>query len=264
VASVACGHAAGPAGIFDTDAFAAYLQAGLLKKIGYGLLLFVETKRLDGAGEVFHRKKLMIAGDDRDANGVDVGIQEVFAVTFGVHPEVVNHGGVGCFGYVFRNETEVRTGTGSADGKVGFAGKLVGDFSVSGHFAGMVASCLSENGVAMERWEALSGSSLIGGGEEVLLGYIRHRCCLLGGRTSGKRDGGDCEKHNDSKRFITNSEGRTLMPHEDCSLYLNLPLSDISAALGAILSGGAARVNSTFGAGDEGQGRQGKTAEKLL
>jgi hypothetical protein len=211
MAGVACRHAAGPAGVFDTDAFTAYLQTGLLKKDCNCQLLLIETKRLDGIGKVFYRKKLVIASYHGDANGVDVGIQKVCAVTFGVHPEVVDHSGVGGFGYVFRDETEACAGPGSADGKIGFAGKLMGDLVVSRHLAGMVESCLGENGVAMERWKAMGGSVLIGGGEEVLLRYVRHRCRLLGGPTTGKSDGGCREEQSNSKRFIANLE---LLPHE--------------------------------------------------
>ena len=214
MAGVACRHAAGPAGVYDTDTFAAHLQTGLLKKGCNCQLLLIETKRFDGAGKVFYRKKLVIASYHGDANGVDVGIQKVCTVTFGVHPEVVDHSGVGCFGYVFRDEAEMCARPGSADGKVGFTGKLMGDLGVRCHLAGMVESCLGENGVPMERWKAVGCSILIGGGEEILLCYVRHRCSLLGSPTTGKGDSSCCEKQSNSERFIANSEDRILLPHE--------------------------------------------------
>ena len=101
----------------------------------------------------------------------------------------------------------------SADGKIRFAGKLVGDIGVGCHLAGVVESRLGKDGIAMEWGKAVSGAVLIGCCQEILLCYFRPSRSLLGGRTAGKGSSGHHKKQNDSKHFMANREDRIVLPH---------------------------------------------------
>ena len=76
-------------------------HSGLCDDAGNGALLLVERKDFDGAGEVFYGVELVVARDDGDPDGVNVGIEEIGAVAGGVHPEIVDDDGAGSFAYVF-------------------------------------------------------------------------------------------------------------------------------------------------------------------
>ena len=71
-ACVASAHGAGLAGVIggfgDT-------HSGLCDDAGNSALLLVECEDFDGAGEVFYGVELVVASDDRDADGVDIGIE---------------------------------------------------------------------------------------------------------------------------------------------------------------------------------------------
>jgi hypothetical protein len=95
----------------------------------------------------------------------------------------VDHGGFGGFGYVFGNEAEVCASSRAAGGKLGFAGKLMGDFGVSSHLASVVKSSLSEGRIKAERLESPCGSVLISSGKKILFGYV-----WSGGRRRGGED----------------------------------------------------------------------------
>ena len=96
VAGIPCGHGAGLAGFFEADDVAAGdLQARLSEQGGYCGFLLVEAEGFYGIGKVFYGEGLVVAIDDGDAYGVDIGIEEVSTVSFGVHPEVVEFRGVG-------------------------------------------------------------------------------------------------------------------------------------------------------------------------
>ena len=93
-----------------------HTHSGLCDDAGNGVLLLVECEDFDRAGEVFYRIELIVACDDGDADGVDVGIEEIGAVAGGLHPEIVDDDGAGGFAYVFADETEVCADAGSALG----------------------------------------------------------------------------------------------------------------------------------------------------
>jgi len=133
-ACVAGVHGAGLAGVVrcfgDT-------HSGLCDDAGNCAFLLGECEVFDGAGEVFYSVELVVARNDGDTDGVDVGIEEIGAVAGGVHPEVVDDDGAGSFAYVFGDEAKVRAGIGSARCEFGFAVELVGDGGVVGHLAGV-------------------------------------------------------------------------------------------------------------------------------
>jgi len=173
VASVAGRHAAGSASIFQADSVVACdLQTGQGKKAGYCGLLLVEAERFYRAGEVFNSVELVVADDDGDSYGVDIGVEDVFAVPFGVHPEAMNDWCIRGFGDVFGDKAEVSARVGSADGEFGFSGKLVGDVGVFGHLLGVVEGGLGKDWIKMELGKAVGGPFLIGCREKVLLGYF--------------------------------------------------------------------------------------------
>lgn len=74
------------------------------------------------------------------------------------------------FAYIFRDEAKVRASIGSARCEFGFAIELVGYGGVVGHLAGMERRGFGEDGVQAKWGKSLTGSGLVGSGEEVLLG----------------------------------------------------------------------------------------------
>ena len=123
------------------------------------------------AGKVFHCVELMIACHNRDSDRIYVGIEQVGAVAWRVHPEIVNDDRGGGFGYVFCNEAEVCANIGSAFSECGFSLELVGDFGVEGHLAGMDGRGFGEDGVKAKWLKPLIDAVLVRGSEEILLSY---------------------------------------------------------------------------------------------
>jgi len=97
-ACVASAHRAGLAGIVRSIG---HEHSGLCDDAGNGALLLIERKGFDGAGKVFYGIELVVARDDSDSDGVDVGIEEIGAVTGGLHPKIVDDDGAGRFAYIF-------------------------------------------------------------------------------------------------------------------------------------------------------------------
>lgn len=135
------------------------------------MLLLVEREGADGAGKIFDGVELSTAVDDRDADGIYVWIQQVSAVSGGVHPEVMDDDGGWGFAYVFADEAEVGTGLGSAFGEVGFLIELMGDSGVIGHLAGVRGGGFGQDGIEVERRKSLIRAGFVGSGKEILLGY---------------------------------------------------------------------------------------------
>jgi len=165
---IAGGHGAGDASLGGR---VGYGNTGLSDDAGYGLFLLVERQGLHDAGEVFDGVELAVAVDDGDADGIDLGVEEVGAVAGGVHPEVVDDDGGGGFADVFADEAEVHAGVGSAVGEVGLVVELVGDGGVVGHLAGVEDGGLGKDGVEAEGGEAEGCAFLVSSGEKVLFGY---------------------------------------------------------------------------------------------
>jgi hypothetical protein len=144
----------------------------------------------------------VVSDDHGDAYSVYVGIEEIFAVSFGLHPEAVNQCGIRGLAYVFRDEAEVCANTGSAGGELWFSGKLVRDVGVGGHLVGVIEGCLREDWIEVEQRKVAGGAILIGGGEEILLGYIGGYGCEAG-------EGHDSQEKDDSKGLANSG----VMPH---------------------------------------------------
>ncbi len=111
----------------------------------------------------------MIAEDDGDADGVDVGIEKVIAAAFGFHAQIVNHGGLRGFCDIFADEREAPAGVGCASGEVGLSRRLVEDVVAIGHLTGVIEGCLGENRVKAQFGKAACRAVVIGSGEEVPL-----------------------------------------------------------------------------------------------
>jgi hypothetical protein len=171
---ITSGHAAGLPGILLAHDFAIhYLHTGLGEKTGNCRLLCVETERLNQIGKIFHCIILIATHNHRNTDSVNIWIKKIFAMTFGVHPEIVNHGCNRDFGYIFGDKAEVCPGVGSAFRKFRFAGKLVGDIPVRCHFAGVSERRLRQSGIKMKWLQTASYAVLIGGSEKKLFSNIR-------------------------------------------------------------------------------------------
>lgn len=156
--------------------------------VGVGVL-----EDCDGAAEVFDGVEGAAVFKDGDAEGGEVGIEEVGAVDGRAHPFPVEDGCVGATGgEVFGDGAEVGSGAGCAGGEVGLAGVLV--FEVVGfvHHALVVKHCGSGEGwVPGEGRDALGGAVPVGELEESAL---CGRDFLLGeerGREEGEGDAGE-------------------------------------------------------------------------
>ena len=137
---------------------------------GDGVFLLGNGESFDRAGEIFDGVELMFTGDDRDANRVDLGIEQVGTVTFGVHPEVVDDDGSWSLAYVFADKAEVCSSVGSSLGEFGLVGELVGDGGMICHLACVKGRGLSENRIKVKWGKSLIGALLVRSGEKVLLG----------------------------------------------------------------------------------------------
>src|SRR5665213_192999 len=167
-------HAARLARILLAYDFAvAYLNTGLREQAGNCRFLRVKTQRLNLICEILYRVVFVITYDHRNADGVDIGIQQIFPVPFRVHPKIVDHSGDRGFGYVFRDDAEVCPGVGSTLGELRFPRKLVGDIAMSRHLTSMRECSLGECRVAMKRLQSPRYAILIGCGKKKLLSNIR-------------------------------------------------------------------------------------------
>lgn len=173
-AGVSCGHVAGAAGILlSHDLAGGDLHAGFREKTGDCGLLRAEAERLNEVGEVFDGVIFITAFDDGDAYCVHVGIEKIFAVPLGVHPQVVNHRGNRCLGDILGDKVEARSGVSSADREFRLAWKLVSDRGMGRHLVSVCGCCQGEGGIQPKGMQATRGALLVGGGEEKLLGYVR-------------------------------------------------------------------------------------------
>ena len=163
------------------------LEPGAGEKLGDRLFLLVEAEGLDGGGEVLDRVELAVANDDSDSDDVDLGVKQVLAMPFGVHPELVEDRGAGGLGHVFADQGEACAGPGSALGEIGLARELVSDVGVGGHLERVKASGFGEDRIEAKRRDSAGGAIAIRRGEETLLDIDR-------GARQRVRDGcGDCE-----------------------------------------------------------------------
>ena len=115
----------------------------------------------DGFGVVGHGVQAVRGIDDSDADGVDVGIDEIGVVMFGVHPLVVDGLWQWGDGDILFNEREVDAGGGGAGGEVWLAGKLMGDGVLGGDALGVKACSNREGGVPLERRQVQLGPRLV-------------------------------------------------------------------------------------------------------
>src|SRR5207245_10743390 len=97
-ACVAGAHGAGLAGVVSSIR---HEHSGLCDDAGDGALLLIERKGFDGAGKVFYGVAWGVALDDRDADRIDAGIEEIGGVGGGVDPHIVDDDGAGSFAYIF-------------------------------------------------------------------------------------------------------------------------------------------------------------------
>jgi hypothetical protein len=122
----------------------------------------------DGAGEVFDGEELAVALEDGDADGVEVGVEEIGAVGPGVHPLGVDVSGGRSLGDVLGEGAEAGTGRGGARGKVGLAGELMRQPILLGHAQGVLVCSAGERRVPLQGRQALRGAVAVGGVEQGL------------------------------------------------------------------------------------------------
>ena len=157
-------------------------DAGAAEEVGDSVLLLVEGKRLDGAGEVFDGKHLTIGNHDGNADNIHLRVEKVTTVAGRSHPQAVDDVGAFGFGDVFRDEREADAGAGSALGKLGLSGEAMGDVAVAGHLDGVEGGRLRKEWIALDRVEAAGDAVLVGLFNEQLLGDV--------GRTGGWHSAG--------------------------------------------------------------------------
>ncbi len=119
------------------------------------------VRLLDGAFEVLDGEELAALGDDGDADGVDVGVEEVAAMAGGVHPGVLDLERGGAFGDVFGDDAEAGTGGGGTLGEFMLSCILVGYVVVGKHDTGVDGGGVDEGGIAAERGETEGGALLV-------------------------------------------------------------------------------------------------------
>src|SRR5262249_53104245 len=89
------------------------------------LLLFFESEGLNDAREILRGKQITASLDRSDADGGEIGIEDVPTVAGGVHPSHVHGFGVLRDGDVFRDQGEVGTGFSGTLAKRSFAWVLM-------------------------------------------------------------------------------------------------------------------------------------------
>ena len=125
-------------------------------------------KNFDGACVICDGVECATAGDDGDADAIDLRVEQIFAMAFRVHPERVNALGCGGDSDVFFNEAEMRAGVRGALGEVGFVKVLVRDGALGSHAQTMLAGGSGEGWIPSERAETGFSAGAIGGVEEDL------------------------------------------------------------------------------------------------
>ena len=133
--------------------------------------MLVKSNCLDCACEVFYCEELIIASDDGDSDGIDVGIKQIGAVAGGVHPEIMDNDRGGGLSYVFSDEAKVRASIGSAGCKLWFAVELVGYLLMFCHLMSVDFGGFGEDRIEVKWRKSLIGAVFVRGGEEILLGH---------------------------------------------------------------------------------------------
>ena len=125
-------------------------------------------ENFDGACVICDCVECAAAGDNCDADTIDLRVEKIFAMAFGAHPENMNALGRSGHGNVFFNEAEMSAGMGGALGEVGFAIVLVRDGALGGHAQTVLTRGGGEGWIPSERAETGFSAGAIGGVEENL------------------------------------------------------------------------------------------------
>ena len=194
-AGPALGHGAGLASLRGADSDAEGITG---EESGNGLLLFVETEGRDGLGEILNSEQGAILEDDGDADGGEIGIQDIGAMACGVHPLGMKTGGGRAGSDIFCNDAEAGASAGGAVLKIGFTGKLVGQRSVADHEKAVSAGGQGQRMIPRECGQAVRGALLVDAVEKELFvrgGGVGWRSAGGGGgerRAAGGRLGLGC------------------------------------------------------------------------
>jgi hypothetical protein len=169
-AGVALGHGAGFAGIFIGGGGRDALS---LEELCDVLLDGVAVEGGDVVGEVLDGVEEAVGFDDGDADGVEVGIEEIGAVGGGGHPDLLDGGGVfAAAGEIFSDGAEVGSGLIGAGEEIGFAGILVREIAGGADDPlGVGVRGADERTVPLQGREIVRGAGLVGELEEGLLGW---------------------------------------------------------------------------------------------
>ena len=140
---------------------------------GLGYAFFEAIVGLDGCavGEVLDGGEEAVVGNDGDAYGVEVGVENIGAVGGSAHPGLMEGGGVGTAADVFGDGGEVGSGLGTASGHVGLAWVLMLELALfMNDSLGVDSGGAGEVAVPVDGRQVVGGSGLIGELEDGLLG----------------------------------------------------------------------------------------------
>ncbi len=158
---------------------------------GDGLLDLCVGESFYGVGVIGDSVEGAATGDDGDTDAIDLRVEKIFTMAFGVHPESVNALRRGSHGDVFFNEAEVRAGVGGAGGEIGRVGVLVRDGAFGGHAQTVLSGSCGECGIPGEGVESGFSAGAVGGVEEDLSFRLNALDRL--------RPLGDCERGEDER-----------------------------------------------------------------
>ena len=161
------------------------------------VLLLVQRERRNTGGEIFYGEQGITGLDYRDANGVQIGIEEIGAVGSRVHPLRVQTGDVGTLGDVFGDHAEAGASLAGAVLHRRFTGKLMRELIHLGHSQGVLVRSGGQRGIPSQRRQADGGAIAVGSVKQGLVGGARlRRRSVQGGRDEQpeQHDGGDSDE----------------------------------------------------------------------
>ena len=152
-------------------------QAVISKLRAHLRFLLLETKMGNCDREILRRKEHVAALHHRDADGIQLLVQQIGAMRRGIHPLRVQPLRRRTFGNIFGNHAEARAGLRARSCKGSFAGKLVRERVVLRHAFRVQTRSLGKVGVPMKRGQSRGGAIAIGGVEQDSFGSVRLRAC---------------------------------------------------------------------------------------
>lgn len=91
----------------------------------------------------------MLSRYNRDADNVNARIEKVGAMSFRVHPHIVDDRRLASFSDILGDQRESHAGTGSTSGEIGLPWKAMRDIGMVRHLVGVVKSCLCQQRISL-------------------------------------------------------------------------------------------------------------------